>query len=187
MLWILVVIAVAALVGFARGGKLANLVELRVSGLALLVVGFAMQFGSSFLPDTQRGVAVGLLLGSYLPILLFAWLNRQAAGMWIVGVGILMNFSVIALNGGMPVLIEAAELAGVSTTDLASAAKYVPLDQTTRLAFLADIIPLPGAVVSLGDVLLAVGLGVFLEDELRRPPRLFARGVHAVPGSAAER
>ena len=36
-----------------------------------------------------------------------------------------------------------------------------------------------GQVISLGDVFLAVGLGRFLEHELRRPRRYFKRGAHA--------
>ena len=38
--------------------------------------------------------------------------------------------------------------------------------------------------ISLGDVFLAVGLGAFLEYELRRPRRYFKRGARAETGSA---
>jgi len=186
MLWVLAVLGVSVLVGVARGGKLSNLTALRVRGFWLLLAGFAMQTVAGFLPVTLHGPSVGLVLASYLPLIGFAWLNRTAAGMWIVGIGVLMNFSVIALNGGMPVLPQAVVLAG-GPGDLVLDAKHVLLDTATRLPFLADIIPLPGGVVSLGDVFLSIGLGVFLEDHMRRPPRLFARRVQAVPGSAAER
>ncbi|HHC08273.1 MAG TPA: hypothetical protein ENK55_06120 [Actinobacteria bacterium] len=185
MPWMVLAIVVAALLGLVRGGRLANLVELRVRGLWLLVLGIVIQTPAAFVTD--RRIAVALMLGSYLPLLAFAWRNRQAAGMWIVGIGVLMNFSVIAANGGMPVLEEAVALAGLSAPEVYASAKHVPLDATTRLPFLGDLLPLPGSVVSLGDILLTVGLGVFLEDELRRPPRLFARKVQAVPGSAARR
>jgi len=185
MLWMLVAIGVGAVVGLARGGKPSNLTDLRVGGLALLVAGFLIQFISTFV--TRKDLAVGLLLLSYLLLLVFAGINRSAGGMWIVGIGVLMNFSVIALNGGMPVLPEAAELAGVSAAKVAASAKHVVLDGSTRLPFLGDIIPLPGSVVSLGDVLLGIGLGVFIEEELRRPPRLFSRRIQSPPGSAVER
>jgi hypothetical protein len=39
----------------------------------------------------------------------------------------------------------------------------------------------------MGDVFLAIGVGVFLEDQVRRPVRLFAHGVEGTPGSAADR
>ncbi len=53
--------------------------------------------------------------------------------------------------------------------------------------FLADVIPIriiQGNVVSLGDIFLAVGMGRFLESELRRPVRWFKHGVPSETGSA---
>ena len=44
-----------------------------------------------------------------------------------------------------------------------------------------------GEVISLGDIFLALGLGVFLEHELRRPRRWFKHGARAQPGSASGR
>jgi hypothetical protein len=112
--------------------------------------------------------------------------------MLIAGLGVLMNFVVIALNGGMPVLAGAAEVASgftVSSPDLSGTFKHVPLDDSSRLTFFADVIPLRlagiGEVISLGDIFLALGLGVFLEHELRRPRRYFKRGAQAQPGSAS--
>ncbi len=42
-------------------------------------------------------------------------------------------------------------------------------------------------MISLGDVFLAVGLAVFVEEQMRVRPRLFRHGVHGQAGSAAER
>ncbi len=122
---------------------------------------------------------------SYVALLAVVWLNRAEPGIWIAGIGILMNFTVIAANGGMPVLMEAIEVAGGSTESVLNG-KHVLLDDATRLPFLGDVIPLPRNVISLGDVFLAIGLGVFLEDQLRQPLRLFRHRVQGVPGSAAE-
>ena len=88
MLWILLVLAIAVVVGFLRGGKLRNLTEIRIRGWWLLLVGFGMQILAGFLPVDRHGLAVGLVLVSYLPLLLVVWLNRQYAGMWIAGIGI---------------------------------------------------------------------------------------------------
>jgi hypothetical protein len=128
-----------------------------------------------------------LVLASYVPLLLVVLINQRLPGMWIVGVGILMNLTVIALNNGMPVLPEAFVLAGGEIGNLQLDAKHVLLDHSSRLPFLGDIIPMPGSVISMGDVLLAVGLGVFVEDQLRQPLRLFRRGAQGIPGSAADR
>lgn len=185
MQWMLLVLVISIIVGWVRGGKIRNLTEIRVSLWWLLPLGFLLLSASSFVPADNHGVAVALILFSYLPLLLFVWLNREMAGMWIAGMGILMNFTVIVLNGGMPVLTEAVTIAGGST-DLLLGAKHVVLDGSTRMTFLADTIPLPGAVLSLGDVFLAIGIGAFLEDQMRKPLSLFAHGATGVPGSAAE-
>jgi hypothetical protein len=134
-----------------------------------------------------------MVLSSFLLLMALVLLNRNRTGMWLAGLGVLMNFTVIGLNGGMPVLAEAAEVASgftVTTPDLSGSFKHVILDESSRLTMLADVIPLRlgalGQVISLGDVFLAVGLGRFLEQELRRPRRYFRRGAHAQPGSASK-
>jgi hypothetical protein len=116
-------------------------------------------------------------------------LNNHRPGLWMAGVGVLMNFTVIILNGGMPVLEEAAMVAsGFTGPDLPTGFKHVMLGDRSHLTFLADVIPLrllgQGEVLSLGDIFLAVGLGRFLEFELRRPVRWFKRGARAQAGSA---
>ena len=185
MQWILLVLVLAIVVGAFRGGKLRNLTEIRVVSWWLLPVGFLVLAASSLVPDSTGDLGVWLVLGSYVPLLLFVWLNRDLTGIWIAGVGILMNFTVIAINGGMPVLAEAARIAG-ETGELVLDSKHVLLTDATRLPFLADVLPLPGAVLSLGDVFLAIGVAVFLEDQMRQPLTLFAHRVTGIPGSAAE-
>ncbi len=185
MLWIGLVLVVSIVVSLARGGKLSNLGVIEVRAWWLLFIGFGMQAVANNLPASNSGLAVTLLLASYALLVLVVWLNRAEPGLWIAGIGILMNFTVIAANQGMPVLVEAIEVAGGSP-DIALDAKHVLLDDGTRLPFLGDVIPLPGSVISLGDVFLAIGLGVFLEDQLRQPVRLFRHRVQGVPGSAAD-
>jgi hypothetical protein len=186
MLWLFVVIAVAVAVSLMRGGKLSNLAEIYARGWWLLFVGLGMQTAANFVSTDERELAVWLVLASYAPLLAVVALNQRLPGMWIAGIGILMNFTVIALNNGMPVLPEAFELAGGSLSNLTLDAKHVILDAESRAPFLADIIPMPGSVISMGDVLLAVGLGVFVEDQLQQPLRLFRHRVQGLPGSAAK-
>lgn len=181
----LLVLVISIVVGWVRGGKLRNLTEIRVRLWWLLPLGFLLLTASAFIPSDRHDLAVTLILVSYLPLLLFVWLNRDLTGIWIAGMGILMNFTVIVFNGGMPVLEEAAAIAGGST-DLIFDAKHVLLTDDTLMPFLADIIPLPNAVLSLGDVFLAIGIGAFLEDQMRKPLTLFAHRVTGTPGSAAE-
>jgi hypothetical protein len=186
MQWILLVLVISITLGALRGGSLRNLSGMRVKLWWLLPVGFVLLAMATFVPADQHELAVTLILVSYLPLLGFVLLNRKLSGMWIAGIGILMNFTVIVANGGMPVLAEAAQIASGSSGSLALGAKHVLLTSGTSLPFLADVIPLPGAVLSLGDVFLAIGTGMFLEHQMRQPLSLFAHGVSAVPGSATE-
>ena len=185
MTWILAVLVISVMVALMRGGKLINLTEIRLRGWWLLLLGFGMQVGVNFLPNDQTDLAFWLLLSSYVPLLIVVAINRSEPGMWIASIGVLMNFTVIGANQGMPVLEEAVILAG-GAAGFTLDAKHVLLDAETYVPFLADIIPLPGNVISLGDVFLAIGLGVFLEDQLKHPLRLFRHRVQGIPGSAAE-
>lgn len=196
MLWLALVIFVATTVSLLRGGRLANLADVRLRLWWLLPLGFAIQVMPIFLPEEAAWtpvVGVALILTSYLPLLLLVILNRERKGMWLAGLGILLNFSVITANGGMPVLAEAA-LAAAGYQEgirVIYGYKHVALDGSTYLSFLADVIPVrlfgQGQVISLGDVLLAVGLGAFLEDELRQPVRWFKHGQRTEGGSASGR
>ncbi len=186
MEWMLLVIVISIVLGAMRGGKLRNLTEIRVKLWWLLPIGFVILSIANFLPPEYHTAAVSLILASYLPLLLFVWLNRNSSGIWIAGLGILMNFTVIVANAGMPVLTEAAVIAGGGDGELALGAKHVLLTTDTVLPFLGDVIPVPGSVLSLGDVFLAIGIGVFLEDQMRKPLSLFAHRVTGAPGSAVD-
>jgi hypothetical protein len=195
MLWLAIVLFIALSMAVLRGGRLTNLGDIELSAWWLLLIALGLQFGTTWLPDTDwaDGLGLGMVLLSYGLLMVLVLLNRTRPGMWLAGLGVLMNFTVIALNGGMPVLAEAAEVASgftVTEPDLSGSFKHILLDADSRLTLLADVIPLRlgslGEVISLGDVFLAVGLGRFLEHELRRPRRYFKRGAHAQPGSAAK-
>jgi hypothetical protein len=193
MLWLAIVIFLALTLAVLRGGRLVNLGDIELNAWWLLFLALGLQVGTRVLPDEtwSEWVGVAMVLLSFVLLMIMVVLNRSARGMWIVGLGVLMNFVVIAANGGMPVLAGAAEVASgftVTNPDLSGTFKHVILDESSRLTFFADVIPLRlggiGEVISLGDVFLALGLGVFLEYELRRPRRFFKKGARAQPGSA---
>lgn len=193
MLWLAIVLFSALAISMLRGGRLVNLGDIELRAWWLLIGAFGLQSGTNLLPDKQGSETAGLvmILASFVLLMILVVLNRSSPGMWIAGLGVLMNFTVIAANGGMPVLAEAAEVASgftVSQPDLSGSYKHVALDESSNLTFLADVIPLRlaniGEVISLGDIFLALGLGAFLEHELRRPRRWFKRGARAEAGSA---
>lgn len=183
MTWLLAVLVVSVVVGVLRGGKLANISEVYAHGWALLFVAFGLQFAATLLPDESKRVATTLILVGYVALLVAVWLNRRFPGTLLAGIGIAMNFLVITLNRGMPVSREAMVLAG-GTADMPLDAKHVLLTGDSALPFLADVIPLPGSVISIGDVILGVGIGVFIEYQMRRPRPLFRKASKTEPGSA---
>jgi hypothetical protein len=107
--------------------------------------------------------------------------------------GLLMNLAVVALNGGMPVSLDAVRAAGADgVIVIEDGAKHHVMTSADTLQPLADVIPVPapfGVVLSIGDVLLyggmawwcfAVTRGRFREN-VRPPARrsLMYRGKHA--------
>ena len=193
MLWLAIVLFLALAVAMLRGGRLVNLGDIELKAWWLLLLAFALQIGTQWLPEESWAETTGLVmvLSSFALLMILVALNRSKPGMWIAGLGVLANFTVIAINGGMPVLAGAAEVASgftVTDPDLSGSFKHILLDDTSSLTFFADVIPLRlvgiGEVISLGDIFLALGLGVFIEYELRRPRRWFKRGARAQAGSA---
>lgn len=193
MLWLAIVIFLALAIAVLRGGRLVNLGDIELRAWWLLFIALGLQIGTRFLPDEDwsEWTGVAMVLTSFVLLMALVLMNRSKQGMWIAGLGVLMNFVVISANGGMPVLAGAAEVASgftVANPDLSGSFKHVLLDENSRLTFFADVIPLRlvgiGEVISLGDIFLALGLGVFLEHELRRPRRYFKHGAQAQPGSA---
>jgi hypothetical protein len=192
MVWLGVVLSVAVFIAILRGGRITNLGKIKLRLWWLLVVGFLVQAASNWLPTDRSWSSAwgtGLVLFSYLFILAVITRNRDRPGMWLSGFGILMNFTVIAFNGGMPVMAEAAFIAsGFEVIPQIADYKHVLLNETTQLVFLADVIPIrliQGNVVSLGDIFLAVGMGRFIESELRRPVLWFKHSAHRESGSAS--
>ena len=193
MLWLAIVLFFALAIAMLRGGRLVNLGDVELRSWWLLIVALALQFGTRFVTSDEslEWVGISMVLASFALLLILVITNRDKRGMWIAGIGVLANFLVIAINGGMPVLAEAAEVASgftISEPDLSGTFKHTLMGEATRLPFLGDVIPLRfvgiSEVISLGDVFLALGLGVFLEHDLRRPIRFFKRAASAEPGSA---
>lgn len=191
MLWLALVLFIALVIAVLRGGRLVNLGDIELKAWWLLFIALGLQAGTNWLPEGSLNLGVAMMLFSYVLLLIMVWANRSKSGMWIAGIGVLANLIVIAVNGGMPVLAGAAEVASgftISEPDFSNSFKHVLLDETSRLTFFADVIPIRladiGEVISLGDIFLALGLGMFLEHELRRPRRYFRRGAQAESGTA---
>lgn len=150
-------------IGYARRGSLAELGRARFRHPWLLGVALAMQLAANT-PD-RRAVAVGLILGSFGFIALFALANRGAPGMSVIAIGAALNFIVIAANGGMPVSADALRSSGEDPSTLVLRGKHFVDHGQASLRFLSDVIawPLRPAIVSIGDLVLWSGITVLLQ------------------------
>lgn len=159
---VLVVLVLALVVGWALGGSLDALGRLPLRGLTLVVVALLAQVAGALVGGAAY--LVGLVVGAALA-LAFLVRNRGARGTGLVGLGLAANALVVGLNGAMPVSVAASDRAGVTTLPIAAGEdpRHELLGPATRLALLADVVPVPlpraPQVVSPGDVLVAAGLG----------------------------
>jgi hypothetical protein len=195
---VVVVLALAILVGYLFGGRLKNFERLRVHWWALAFGGVLLQ--AAPVPQIDgvdpEVIGTGMLVASYVLLLGFLTINREVPAAGVMAAGLLMNLLVVALNGGMPVSATAIRQAGGSAEALTVAAspKHHLMTDEDVLPFLGDVIPVPqpaGVVLSPGDVLLYGGMAWFviqvMRGRSRENPRPIAmwfpsyRGKHA-PG-----
>ena len=152
----------AAVAGIARGGSLDSLAATKFKAAALLPAGLLLQIGFELWspPWLTREGALLILLASNLLIAIFLALNQRTPGILLAALGLILNVSVIALNGAMPVSQEASDRAGITMSIEDAGLKHERLDDDTKLPWLADVLPVPGVreVLSIGDVILALGI-----------------------------
>lgn len=173
-------VALGVLAGLARGGKVGNITIARFRLPVFVFAGLLMQLGAELyavFADSgirDSGLGFGILAASYALLVLFVLANIKLRGMLMIGLGLVLNLTVITLNGGMPVSVSAAWAAGFDPSEyLRTAVKHRALGPSTRLPFLADVIPLPGLrkVISPGDILFGLGIFFLVEGLVRYHPK----------------
>jgi len=185
---LLAALLVSLLIGLLLGGKLSRLaaLPLRLPWLALLAFGLQIYllYWPSAMAPALLSPHTAILVASYLLLLVFVWINRRLPGMLIIGLGLLMNLTVMLANGGyMPITPEAVIQVGheyeLQTFEPGARLRntkdiLLPREQT-NLWFLSDIFvvappfPIP-SVFSPGDVVLALGAAILIIVTLRRAP-----------------
>ncbi len=164
---------------------------LLIIGAILHRVPFALGDPSSF-ADLKRAS----LVLSYLLVLWALFHNLKQFGMKVFTIGTLLNFAAIVANGGlMPVSPEVRELAHMTALDPSYLGGILPEGsgillplQSTRLAILTDVIPSSHihGVYSIGDVMIAAGVVLFLIGAARWTWLAMRNREHGVNGTAAE-
>lgn len=164
---------IALLAALARGGSMHRLAGTSFRLPWLIFVGLLLQVSAQTVaqPVLEPRLRLWLLLASMGLVALFLSLNVKLPGMGLAAVGLALNVIVIAANGAMPVHAPSAERAGVPISDQEGGVKHEMMDASTRLPWLGDAIALPimKTVFSLGDVLLALGVALFVYRAARGP------------------
>jgi Family of unknown function (DUF5317) len=181
---ILIILTGGLLLGIATGGRPSRLATVHVRWVSLAVAALALQV----VPTTVAGeLAVPLLLVSFVGLVVFAVANIRYWGFELILLGVLFNFLVIGVNGGMPVSREALIASDQRDTidDLRNVdtAKHHLADEDDRLVFLGDVIAIPSPVeqaISIGDLFTYGGVALFLAAGMRGAVRGSDRGTRNV-------
>ncbi len=107
------------------------------------------------------------MIAGYLAALVVLWLNRDHPWVPLVGAGAALNSLVIVVNKGqMPILPAALTSTGYAPLGIVDI-RHIVAGPGTPLAVLGDSLPLHvgrfGAVVSPGDLLIALGIAGFIQ------------------------
>jgi hypothetical protein len=167
----LIAIAAGAGLGYAGGGHLDNLVLWRPAMWQPGVVGLVIQMLFRVI-GISDGFAVFLEVVSIVLLLVFVVANIRVGGMIVIGVGLVLNLVPAIIDGGRPV--DPGALVSTGIVDQGALDEVVvqgPRHLQTSddsVAFLGDIVALPTRqVVSVGDLLLLIGVALVLSSLLR--------------------
>jgi uncharacterized protein DUF5317 len=172
MKFILATLVFAFVLGLVAGGRPTALASLKVRWTPAALVGLALQM----VPLPGRTWPLVMLYVSFVLMMAFAVVNLRSRvpGFALILLGIVMNFTVIAVNQGMPVAHEAL-VASHQEDSLPiliehPGAKHHLAGPDDHLMILADVIPVPPLeqVVSLGDVLAYGGVVWLIVAGMRR-------------------
>jgi len=153
---LLVCAFLGTLLGLIFGGSLRGIGQYALRGIWLPIAAFVLKAGAAALVQ-------------YILLFVFLLLNyRRPVWPLFAFVGTLMNFLVIACNGGcMPVAPSLLTGAGERVTQLMNGQiyAYCVATEATHLPYLADIIRIGSAAnplgyASIGDIVLSVGVGI---------------------------
>jgi DHA3 family macrolide efflux protein-like MFS transporter len=184
------VLAVFAVTVRLAGGRLLRLGDLRFKRTWLLLSAFFVQFAIfKLFGDHNHAIQPVLYLVSYGMGATFLWMNKRVPGLWLVGVGALLNGTAIAANGGiMPGAEAAFEAARLTASPAGFTNSRALLDP--RLPFLGDVFAVPSwlpfhNVFSVGD--LCILLGAFIGLHRAAGSRLLPSGTGQFSALLAER
>ncbi|WP_422484470.1 DUF5317 domain-containing protein [Gudongella sp. DL1XJH-153] len=166
-------LVISIIVGKLRGGKLTNLADISLLKWGFIPAAFFLSYISIYL-ITQGNVILMenftiIQLTSNSLLLLTLYFNRKTKPFKLVSIGILSNIIPMTFNGGrMPVSRWALEKAGLlEELSLIADNRIVThtiIDSDTEFVFLSDIIPLIYKAISIGDIFIALGIFLIIQN-----------------------
>ncbi|WP_349408726.1 DUF5317 domain-containing protein [Pseudalkalibacillus sp. SCS-8] len=182
-------ILLAILVGFLRKGSLKGFANLNIKYgwvFPLLLLTQWMIFLLQNKYEMLGMISNYVFIAIYIVGLTLLWVNRKLGiGVWLILIGVFLNFVVMGANGGrMPVSLEAAgylDPAYGQALQEGYYGKHTPLTDDTYFGFLGDVIPLPEfyprqQVISFGDIIMNIGIFLFIQTIMvNRQSRIFNR------------
>jgi MFS family permease len=192
-------IVLALIVGLLLGGGLPRLADLKLRWYWVLALAVLLRLGAVLAQQASMGEWLPLsmaFVGAYLLVFVWLWGNWRVPGLQVAAIGIGLNTLAVALNGGrMPVWSGALSASGLSPSLITSDPFHFELTVSSVAQFVqqggifGDVIPIPLAVirdvVSVGDVLLAMGIFWAIVSAMTRPNVPVRGSIAFSPGSAA--
>jgi len=178
---VLALVLLALVLSWALGGRIEDLASVKFRHSWLILLALSLQV-LIFSPWWRQNLASRIpvewaYLVSMTLLVLVTCLNWRVPGVVILGIGLLLNASVIFANGGhMPTSLNALKYAGIvdEATTLAQALRTNSslITDETSLWFLGDVFAIPGwfplaNIYSVGDVVLAIGGALFVFINMR--------------------
>jgi hypothetical protein len=161
LVFLIAVVALAALAVPLAGGRLGALVEVRLRRVWAIFAGLGLEIAAIELPGLPDRVRAAMMVAAYPVLAVFLAANWRLPGMPLVALGGALNLVAISVNGGvMPASPSALAGAGL---DLEPGFQNSTALADPRLAFLGDVFYIPASwplsnVFSIGDVLIALGV-----------------------------
>lgn len=169
-------ILLGVIIGFILGGNFNYFNKLNIKGityiLLLAILDLILRYLTANVIKSDEFLKIYpyLSLIIYISFIIFLDYNKNIKYFRIMESGFILNLLPMILNGGkMPVsesaMIKIRDLTGLEYLKAGVALNHTLIDNQTRFKILSDIIPIKfliPKVISAGDIILAIGLVLFI-------------------------
>lgn len=174
-------VIIGILIGVFRNGNLANISDISLRGLPLMILSVIFQVAPVFLVKIP-GAAEYIYLFPFISLCIMTLaviINYKRPGMKIIAVGAILNIVAMGMNGFyMPIDYTALGWAGLDplleSIKNGTVIGYSNMETAVSISkILGKIIPIPkiypfAKVLSIGDIIITLGIIFFFYGEMTR-------------------